>query len=243
MLFDGNIAVCDDNADSLRNILTKLDLSCIRTDYDVISVTSVILSQEISAFAADARLMDSSMLVSVFRFLKSIDYVIPCFIITPNESEFNQFDFVHTCARKWEFEKLLQDFFGQSCNAEKSEYNGEAELEIRVTEIIQRLGVPSNIKGYRYLRTAVMLAAKDITMLDKITKQLYPAVAEANNTTVMCVERAIRHAIAAAWNRHIADIEFFERNLHCRLNFEGKIPTNSELIALLSDMLRLELYR
>lgn len=244
MLSDDKIAVCDDNLNSLHKILTKLDLSCIRTDSDAISVTSAILSQGISAFAADARLMDSNMLLNVFRFLKSIDYVIPCFIIAPNELEFNQFDFVHTCARKWEFEELLRSFFGQSlCDDEKSECNGDAELERRVTEIIQRLGVPSNIKGYRYLRSAVMLATEDITMLDKVTKRLYPIIAEKNGTTVMCVERAIRHAIAAAWNKHIADAEFFEKNLHCRLDFDGKVPTNSELIALLSDMLRLALYR
>jgi len=240
MLFNGKIAVCDDNSDSLRKILTKLDLSCIRTDSDAISVTSAVLSQGISAFAADARLMDSNMLLNVFRFLKSIDYVIPCFIIAPNESDFRQFDFVHICARKWEFEELLQGFFGQS---ERSEHNGNAELERQVTEIIQRLGVPSNIKGYRYLRFAVMLATEDITMLDKVTKRLYPVIAEKNGTTVMCVERAIRHAIAAAWNKNIADDGFFEKNLHCRLDFGGKVPTNSELIALLSDMLRLALYR
>ncbi|MBP1546078.1 MAG: sporulation initiation factor Spo0A C-terminal domain-containing protein [Oscillospiraceae bacterium] len=112
-------------------------------------------------------------------------------------------------------------------------------VEPMVTEIIQHIGIPANIKGYRYLRNAVMLAMEDMTILDSITKELYPAVARHNNTTPTRVERAIRHAISSAWDRGCGDSAYIERRLHCHIDFHGEKPTNSELIALISDCLRL----
>lgn len=112
-------------------------------------------------------------------------------------------------------------------------------IEPVVTEIIQRIGIPANIKGYRYLRNAVMLALEDMTILDSITKELYPEVAKNNGTTPTRVERAIRHAITSAWDRGDGDVAFIENKLHCKIDFHGAKPTNSELIALISDCLRL----
>lgn len=112
-------------------------------------------------------------------------------------------------------------------------------MEPVVTEIIQRIGIPANIKGYRYLRNAVMLAVEDMTILDSITKELYPAVARSNGTTPTRVERAIRHAISSAWDRGDGDVAYIEDKLHCKIDFHGSKPTNSELIALISDCLRL----
>lgn len=112
-------------------------------------------------------------------------------------------------------------------------------IEPVITEIIQRIGIPANIKGYRYLRNAVMLALEDMTILDSITKELYPEVAKNNGTTPTRVERAIRHAITSAWDRGDGDVAFIENKLHCKIDFHGAKPTNSELIALISDCLRL----
>jgi len=112
-------------------------------------------------------------------------------------------------------------------------------IEPVVTEIIQRIGIPANIKGYRYLRNAVMLALEDMTILDSITKELYPEIAKNNGTTPTRVERAIRHAITSAWDRGDGDVAFIENKLHCKIDFHGAKPTNSELIALISDCLRL----
>ncbi|MGN0641538.1 MAG: sporulation initiation factor Spo0A C-terminal domain-containing protein [Huintestinicola sp.] len=113
------------------------------------------------------------------------------------------------------------------------------DVERTVTEVIQKIGIPANVKGYRYLRNAVMLALDDMSILDSVTKQLYPTVAMNNRTTPTRVERAIRHAITTAWDRGDGDVEFIEKRLGCKINFSGMRPTNSELIALISDCLRL----
>ncbi len=112
-------------------------------------------------------------------------------------------------------------------------------VEQLVTEVIIKVGVPANLKGYRYLRTAIMLSLDDVSFLDSVTKRLYPAIAEYNNTTPIRVERAIRHAITAAWSKGDGDSEFLEQMLRCRIDFSRSKPTNSELIALISDSLRL----
>ena len=117
----------------------------------------------------------------------------------------------------------------------KSGYN----LEKDVTDMIHEIGVPAHIKGYHYLRTAILSTLSDNFFLDSITKQIYPLVAKEYDTTPSRVERAIRHAIEIAWNRGCsAEITaLFGYNpdfYNCR-------PTNSEFIALISDKLRLKL--
>ena len=113
------------------------------------------------------------------------------------------------------------------------------DLETRTTEIIHEIGVPAHIKGYRYLRSAIIHAVHDHNMLDGITKDLYPTVAKEFNTVPSRVERAIRHAIEVAWDR--GDIDTLQKWFGFTVsNLKGK-PTNSEFIALVSDKLRLEM--
>ncbi|MBQ8297278.1 MAG: sporulation transcription factor Spo0A [Ruminococcus sp.] len=112
------------------------------------------------------------------------------------------------------------------------------DMEIIVTEIIHRLGVPAHIKGYHYLRTAILEAANNRELLDSITKKLYPLVASKYNTTSSRVERAIRHAIETAWSRGNADTR--KAIFGCTINDDRGKPTNSEFIALIADKLRLE---
>lgn len=114
----------------------------------------------------------------------------------------------------------------------------ENQLEVTVTEIIHEIGVPAHIKGYQYLRSSIMMAVTDMDILDSITKQLYPSIAEEYNTTPSRVERAIRHAIEVAWGRGKTDTinELFGYSLN---NGRTK-PTNSEFIALIADKIRLE---
>ena len=113
------------------------------------------------------------------------------------------------------------------------------ELEVMITEVIHLLGVPAHIKGYHYLRTAILLAIQDASYVGAVTKQLYPAVAKLHATTSSRVERAIRHAIEVAWDRGDVDTlqGYFGYTVH---NFRGK-PTNSEFIALVADKLRLRI--
>ena len=112
------------------------------------------------------------------------------------------------------------------------------KLEIEITNIIHEIGVPAHIKGYHYLRDAIIMVVEDIDLLGAVTKELYPAIARINNTTPSRVERAIRHAIEVAWNRGRMETinNLFGYTVQCD---KGK-PTNSEFIAIIADKLRIE---
>ncbi len=114
----------------------------------------------------------------------------------------------------------------------------ESDLEAQVTKIIHQIGVPAHIKGYQYLRTAIIMAIKDNEVINSVTKILYPSVAKQYSTTSSRVERAIRHAIEVAWDRGDLDVlnSFFGYTVQ---NSRGK-PTNSEFIAMIADNLRLK---
>lgn len=112
------------------------------------------------------------------------------------------------------------------------------DVEYVVTDIIHQIGIPAHIKGYHYLRTAILLSVENNEMINSVTKLLYPTVAKHYATTPSRVERAIRHAIEIAWDRGNVDTlnSFFGYTVH---NARGK-PTNSEFIALIADKLRLQ---
>ena len=112
-------------------------------------------------------------------------------------------------------------------------------LEVTVSEIMHRIGVPAHIKGYQYLREAIILAVNDDEIMNSVTKLLYPTVAKTFKTTPSRVERAIRHAIEVAWDRGDVDVlnSYFGYTIQ---NSRGK-PTNSEFIAMISDKLKLKL--
>ena len=112
-------------------------------------------------------------------------------------------------------------------------------IEEEVTDIIHEVGVPAHIKGYQYLREAIIMSVNDMDMLNSITKILYPEIAKKYNTTSSRVERAIRHAIEVAWSRGKMDTidELFGYTIN---NGKGK-PTNSEFIALITDKIRLQM--
>lgn len=112
------------------------------------------------------------------------------------------------------------------------------DLETQVTKIIHQIGVPAHIKGYQYLRTAILLTIKDSDIINSVTKVLYPSVAKKYSTTTSRVERAIRHAIEVAWDRGDVDTlnAYFGYTIQ---NNRGK-PTNSEFIAMIADNLRLK---
>ena len=112
-------------------------------------------------------------------------------------------------------------------------------LEALVTNIIHELGVPAHIKGYQYLREAIMMVINDIDIINQITKQLYPDIAKKFKTTPSRVERAIRHAIEVAWSR--GEQQAVERIFGYTISASKGKPTNSEFIAMVADKLRLEL--
>ena len=121
----------------------------------------------------------------------------------------------------------------------KNNVISDTDLEMMITEIIHEIGVPAHIKGYPYLREAIILSVKNSEIINSVTKLLYPTVAKNHNTTASRVERAIRHAIEVAWDRGDIDVlnSYFGYTIQ---NDRGK-PTNSEFIAMISDKLRLKL--
>lgn len=114
----------------------------------------------------------------------------------------------------------------------------ERNIENDVTSIIHDVGVPAHIKGYQYLREAIIMSVNDNEMLNSITKILYPSIAKKFQTTSSRVERAIRHAIEVAWNRGRMDT--IDELFGYTINAEKGKPTNSEFIALIADKIRLE---
>ena len=115
----------------------------------------------------------------------------------------------------------------------------EENLEALVTNIIHEVGVPAHIKGYQYLREAIMMVVNDIDVINQITKSLYPKIAFKYSTTPSRVERAIRHAIEVAWGR--GQQEAVENIFGYTISAAKGKPTNSEFIAMIADKLRLEL--
>ncbi|GAV25644.1 sporulation transcription factor Spo0A [Carboxydothermus islandicus] len=111
-------------------------------------------------------------------------------------------------------------------------------LELLVTNIIHEMGVPAHIKGYHYLRDAILMVTKEVNLLGAITKELYPMIAQKYHTTPSRVERAIRHAIELAWDR--GNIELINKYFGYTIDVERGKPTNSEFIAIIADRLRLE---
>ena len=122
--------------------------------------------------------------------------------------------------------------------AAPAEEKGDHEIETQVTQIIHQIGIPAHIKGYQYLRTAIMMTIRDNEIINSVTKVLYPSVAKRYQTTTSRVERAIRHAIEVAWDRGDVDTlnSFFGYTIQSN---RGK-PTNSEFIAMIADNLRLK---
>ena len=120
----------------------------------------------------------------------------------------------------------------------ESTKSSNPDMEAQVTKIIHQIGVPAHIKGYQYLRCAILMTIEDNEIINSVTKILYPTVAKKYQTTTSRVERAIRHAIEVAWDRGDVDVlnSYFGYTIQ---NSRGK-PTNSEFIAMIADNLRLK---
>lgn len=117
--------------------------------------------------------------------------------------------------------------------------NDNKPLEARVTEILRQIGVPAHIKGYQYLRVAIMMAAEDMELVNAMTKKLYPSVAKQFYTLPSRVERAIRHAIETAWER--GDIDTLQHLFGYTISSAKGKPINSEFISMITDRLRLQM--
>ena len=111
------------------------------------------------------------------------------------------------------------------------------KMSVEVTNMMHQLGIPAHVKGYQYIRDAILMVIEDVSLLGAVTKELYPAIAKKYNTAPSRVERGIRHAIELAWER--GQMETLKRIFGYSMNIERQKPTNSEFIALLADKLRM----
>lgn len=134
-------------------------------------------------------------------------------------------------------EKKIREISRQQTKAQEHNIT-VGNLETDVTDIIHEIGVPAHIKGYQYLRDAIILSVNDMEMLNSITKILYPTIAKKYQTTSSRVERAIRHAIEVAWSR--GKMDTIDALFGYTVSTGKGKPTNSEFIALIADKIRLE---
>ena len=142
------------------------------------------------------------------------------------------------CRTETVFDRL-RALFETGLEADASEGQGDdRDLEREVTAIIHDIGVPAHIKGYQYLREAIIYTVNDMDAINAVTKVLYPAVARKFGTTASRVERAIRHAIEVAWDR--GDLETLQKYFGYTVNSAKGKPTNSEFVAMISDRIALE---
>ncbi|KJS49829.1 MAG: chemotaxis protein CheY [Peptococcaceae bacterium BRH_c23] len=131
-----------------------------------------------------------------------------------------------------------------SSNSNSQIYNGvlpptTKNLEVEVTRMIHQMGVPAHVKGYQYLRDAIVSVVIEVSLLGAVTKELYPMIAQKYQTTPSCVERAIRHAIELAWDR--GNVDFMNRFFGYTINVDRGKPTNSEFVAMVADKLRMSM--
>lgn len=134
-------------------------------------------------------------------------------------------------------ERIIQ--FSSIHNSACENQSGVKDLEVVVSQIMHQIGVPAHIRGYQYLREAIILSIRNNEMISSVTKILYPTVAKTFKTTPSRVERAIRHAIEVAWDR--GDVDVLSSYFGYTIQGDRGKPTNSEFIAMISDNLKLRM--
>ena len=236
------VLIGDDSAETGVSLANKLREKGMYA-YTRRSDCGVILDS-IKKAPPDAAIMDISAqngdVISVMRAVKELGIKTPAFIITSAyDNEFIARQVMENGASKFLLRPCDADDLCTAINSALGDRvdSFSDDMEVVVTDMIHQLGVPAHIKGYHYLRTAILYSIKDKTLLDSVTKLLYPTVAGIYDTTSSRVERAIRHAIEIAWDRGNVDTlnSFFGYTVD---TCKGK-PTNSEFIALITDKLRL----
>lgn len=238
------VLICDDSAESGIRIASKL------REFDIYAYTrkpigdtilNSILSDTPDVVVTDLSLQDTDA-IYIMEKVKSIVAVCPQFVILSDvynsfiERQVLENGAAYMMIKPIDADELYNVI--KMVTVKKTATDcGDAEL--MVTNLIRSLGIPAHIKGYRYIRTAVLECLNSHMFLESMTKSLYPRVAEIYQTTPARVERAIRHAIETAWDRKDKEVmsSFFGCNID---NFQSR-PTNSEFIALAADRIGLSM--
>ena len=246
-----NLLIANDNSDESDLISEKLTndkfsysihktssgreaIELIKTNNYDIAIVDLVLS-EIDGFEVIETLKNKnsktkvivlSALSSETFISKAIGYGIDYYMLKP----------VSLDVLKKRVEDLLSDSNSKG-SALISKTDGK-EIEEKITNIFITVGIPAHIKGYQFLREAIMLAMENPDIINSITKRLYPSIAEKFDTSASKVERAIRHAIEVAWNR--GKIENINSIFGLTVYTNNEKPTNGEFIALVADKMLLD---
>lgn len=254
-----NVAIADDN-ERMRTLLCNI----LKTDNDIEVVGKASDGNEIFDIIKekepDVVLLDLCMPgrdgINIMEEVKKSDSIskIPVFIMVSGVAKdeitreafekgadyyiIKPFDNDYLISRVKQYGQRTREQVDEDILKRINNDDENKKIESKVTKIIHELGVPAHIKGYQYLRDAIIMSYNDSEMLESITKILYPAIAKKNKTTASRVERAIRHAIEVAWTR--GKIDTIDSIFSYTINkCKGK-PTNSEFVALIVDKLNLE---
>lgn len=233
------VLICDETISGVRmaDELNKFGLSAFTRRNNKETILRSILKDKPDVVVSELGLYGNDVL-SVMRTTKTMLSVSPAFVVFSDiynsiiEKSMVDTDVSRFLLSPFDSEELYSNIMSAVQKKKHEQY----DAEIIVTDVIQKLGIPANVKGYRYIRTAVLECIEDCNCLDSITKSLYPVVAKKHETTAPRVERAIRHAIYTAWQRgnHKEINSFFGYTAN---SFNQ--PTNSEFISLMTDKVRL----
>ncbi len=233
------ILICDDTISGTRMAaeLNKFGLSAFTRRNDKETILRSILKDKPAVVVSDLNLYDGDA-VSVMRTAKTILPLSPAFIIFSDiYNNFIEKQVIESGVSCFLFSPFdTEELYTAIISALNKKKSEQYDIEAVVTDVIQKIGMPANIRGYRYVRTAVMECIENTNRLNSITKALYPIVAEKHETTTSRVERAIRHAISTTWQKGNKNAihSFFGYDMN---TFNQ--PTNSEFISLMTDKVRL----
>lgn len=244
------IIISDDDpefCESCKNDLSSLGYEVIHSEKDGTELLDMILSIKPSAVLANAFMPQMDLAGVVDYSIEKLKNESPLFLaVLPSDNSVLEKELL-SCGVSYCFIKplncsMITERINSLCLSRANKiitYDENSGLELTITEIIHQIGVPAHIKGYHYLREAIIMAVNDIDIMNSVTKCLYPSVAKKHRTTSSRVERAIRHAIEVAWDRGDVDVlnSYFGYTIH---SGKGK-PTNSEFIALIADKLRVNM--
>ena len=253
------IIIADSNTEF--RLLCKENLIRLGMDIVADAANGEELLQMIPTYKPDIVIVDAWLSkydgIQVIKKAKELDMkqkFLPAFIYTNYESQSNlfieatkagaayclykPFSFETLCERIRSIYSIRRETVPMSSPMPKEVYSEPLTIEHQITSIIHQIGVPAHIKGYQYLRSAILMTVNNADLINSVTKILYPAVAKKYDTTSSRVERAIRHAIEVAWDRGDIDVLNFYFGYTVQNN-RGK-PTNSEFIAMIADNLRMK---
>ena len=247
------ILIGDDSAQygvACASSLRAMGFFVITRTKDGLNIYDASKNEQPDVVIADA-VMPSLDAIELIRKIQNSSYQKPLFIITSAyENSFIETQVMNAGASYFMLKPFDIKILGEriksmldidtdiSSDSSYTKNKQSINLEIIVTDIIHQIGVPAHIKGYQFLRDAILLTMDEPDYINAVTKRLYPEIAKKNGTTASRVERAIRHAIEVAWDRGDVDTlnSYFGYTIH---NLRGK-PTNSEFIAMIADKMRLD---